>query len=78
MGDIEKLELSNLYETSEEEGEINDFWDSKKIIDKFKETLFPVPGSKNDNCNSFVNAIFYAVRFNNKQKTEICSSGTLK
>ena len=78
MGDIEKLELSNLYETSEEEGEINDFQDSKKIIDKFKETLFPVPGSKNDNCNSFVNAIFCAVRFNNKQKTEICSSGTLK
>ena len=78
MGDIEKLELSNLYETSEEEGEINDFQDSKKIIDKFKETLFPVPGSKNDNCNSFANAIFYAVRFNNKQKTEICSSGTLK
>ena len=78
MGDIEKLELSNLCETSEEEGEIDDFKDTEKRIDKFKETLFPVPGSKNDNCNSFVNAIFYAVRFNNEQKTEFCSSETLK
>ena len=73
MGDIEELELSNLCETSEEEDEINDFKDTEKRIDKFKETLFPVAGSENDNCNSFVDAIFYAVRFNNEQKTEFCS-----
>ena len=36
MSDIEKLELSNLFETSEEEGEIDDFKDSEKKIDKFK------------------------------------------
>ena len=30
MSDIEKLELSNLCETSEEEGEIDDFKDSEK------------------------------------------------
>ena len=78
MGDIEELELPNLCETSEEEDEINDFKDTEKRIDKFKETLFPVPGSENDNCNSFVDAIFYAVRFNNEQKTEFCSSETLK
>ena len=78
MGDIEELELSNLCETSEEEDEINEFKDTEKRIDKFKETLFPVPGSENDNCNSFVDAIFYAVRFNNEQKTEFCSSETLK
>ena len=76
MGDIEKL--SNLCETSEEEREIDDFTNTEKRIDKFKETLLPVPGSENDNCNSFVNAIFYAVRFNNKQKTEFCNSVTLK
>ena len=33
-GDIEKLELSNLRETSEEEGEIDGFKDSEKRIDK--------------------------------------------
>ena len=35
MGDIEKLELSNLCETSEEEGEIYDFKDTEKRVDKF-------------------------------------------
>ena len=69
MGDIEKLDLSNLCETSEKEREVDDFKDSEKRIDKFKETLFPVLGSENDNCKLFVNAIFYAVRFNNEQKT---------
>ena len=33
-GDIEKLELSNLRETSEEEDEIDGFKDSEKRIDK--------------------------------------------
>ena len=37
-----------------------------------------MPGSKNDNSNSFVYAVFYVVRFNNEQKTEFCSSETLK
>ena len=37
-----------------------------------------MPGSVSDNCNSFVNATFYTVRFNNEQKTEFCSSETLK
>ena len=37
-----------------------------------------MPGSENGNWNSFINAIFYAVTFNNKQKTEFCSSETLK
>ena len=69
IGDIEKLDLSNLCKTSEKEREIDDFKDSEKRIDKFKETLFPVLGSENDNCKLFVNAIFYAVRFNNEQKT---------
>ena len=37
-----------------------------------------MPGSEIDYCNSFVNAIVYAVRFNNEQKIEFCSSETLK
>ena len=37
-----------------------------------------MPGSEIDNCNSFVNAIVYAVRFNNEQNIEFCSSETLK
>ena len=78
MGDIEKLELFSLCETSEEEGETDEFKDSEKRIDKCKETLFPVPGSENGNWNSFISAIFYAVTFNNEQKTEFCSSEKLK
>ena len=78
MSDIENLDLSNLCETSQEEVEIDDFEDSEQRIDKFKEILFPVSGNENDKCNSFVNAIFYAVRFNNEQKTEFCGSETLK
>ena len=78
IANIEKLELSNLCETSEEECEIDDFKDIEKRIYKFKETLFLVPGSKDDNWNSFVNAIFHAGRFHNEQKTEFCSSQMLK
>ena len=37
-----------------------------------------MPGSENDNYNSFFNAIFYAVRFNKEQTTEFCSSEKLK
>ena len=78
MGDIEKLELSNLLWISWR-GRWNWYFkESKKRKDKFKEILFPVPGSKNDNSNSFVYAVFYVVRFNNEQKTEFCSSETLK
>ena len=36
MSDIEKLELSNLCEISEEEGEIDDLKDSEEKIDQFK------------------------------------------
>ena len=72
------IESSNLCQTSEEVGEIKDFKDSEERIDKFRKTLVSVPSSKNDNCNSFANVIFYAVRFNNKQKTKFCSSETFK
>ena len=78
MRDIEKLESSNLSETSEEEGEIDDFKDTEKRIEEFKETLFPVPRSKNDICKSFVNAIFCTVRFKNEQKLNFVAQKCLK
>ena len=36
------IDLSNLCETSEEEGEIDQFKESEKRVDKFTETLFPI------------------------------------
>ena len=50
MGDIEKTDLSNFCETSEE-GEIDDFKDTEKRIEKFKETIFPTTVDDNDNEN---------------------------
>ena len=48
MGDIEKTDLSNFCETSEE-GEIDYFKDTEKRIEKFKETIFPTTVDDNDN-----------------------------
>ena len=75
---LKKIDVSNFCETSEEEIEIeiDAFKDTEKRIEKFKETLFPVSTNNNDdesNYNSFVNAIFFAVRFNVEQKTDLCS-----
>ena len=36
------IDLSNLCKTSEEEGEIDQFKESEKRVDKFTETLFPI------------------------------------
>ena len=82
IADIQKVDVSNFCETSEEEMEIeiDDFKDTEKRIEKFKETLFPVL-TDNDvdesNYNPFVNAIFFAIRFNVEQKTDLCSSAEL-
>ena len=79
--DIEKIDPSNLCETAEEEVEIDEFKDTEKRIEKFRETLFPVSTNNDDdenNCNSFVNAIFFAIRFNVEQKTDQCSLAELK
>ena len=55
--------------------------DTEKRIEKFKETLFPVSTDNDDDessYNSFINAIFFAIRFNVEQKTDLCSSAELK
>ena len=76
--DIQKIDVSNFCETSEEEIEIeiDEFKDTEKRIEKFKETVFPVSTDIDDdenNYNSFVNAIFFAITFNVEQKTGLCS-----
>ena len=38
--DMSDIDLSNLCETSEEEGEIDEFKESEKRVDKFTETFF--------------------------------------
>ena len=40
MCDIEKIDLSNFCETSEEKGEIDEFKDTEKRIEKFKVIFF--------------------------------------
>ena len=80
--DIQKIDVSNFCETSEEEIEIeiDEFKDTEKRIEKFKENLFPVSTVNDDdenNHNSFVNTIFFAITFNVEQKTDLCSSAEL-
>ena len=72
--DIQKVDVSNFCETSEEEIEIDEFKDTEKRIEKFKETIFPVSKDNDDDendHNSFINAIFFAIRFNVEQKTDL-------
>ena len=78
---LKKIDVSNLCETAEEEVEIDEFKDTEKRIEKFKETLFPVSTDNDDdenNYNSFVNTIFFAIRFKIEQKTDLCSLAELK
>ena len=73
--DIQKIDVSTFCETSKEEIEIDKFKDTEKRIEKFKETLFPVSTDIDDdenNYNSFVNAIFFAITFYVEQKADLC------
>ena len=45
---IQKIDVSNFCETSEEEIEIDEFKGTEKRIEKFKETLFPVSKDNDD------------------------------
>ena len=77
--DIQNLECSNFCETSEEEGEVDKFKDVEKRVDKFKETLLPLPSeNENESVNSFVNAIFFAIMFDLEEKTNTCSLSDLR
>ena len=77
--DIENLECSNFCETSEEEGEIDELKDVEKRVEKFKETLLPLPSDNEyENVNSFVNAIIFATRFDLEEKSNTCSLSDLR
>ena len=79
--DIQKIDVSNFCETSEGETEIDEFKDAEKRIEKFKKTFFPVSTDNDDdnnNFNSFVNAIFFAIRFKVEQKSDLRSLAELK
>ena len=51
--DIQNLECSNFCETSEEEGEVDEFKHVEKRVDKFEETILQLP-SENENVNSYI------------------------
>ena len=51
--DMQNLECSNFGETSEEEGEVDEFKHVEKRVDKFEETILPLP-SENENVNSYI------------------------
>ena len=77
--DIQNLECSNFCEMSEEEGEVDKFKDVEKKVDKFKETLLPLPSeNENENVNLFVNAILFAIRFDLEEKANSCSLNDLR
>ena len=78
MDDIEKIDLSNFFKTSEEETQLDEFKDSEKRIEKFKETLFPVSSDNDVNQKSFFNSIFFLIRYDLEQKTELCNINELK
>ena len=53
----------------------------QKYIEKFKETLSPDSADNDDNENNynlFINTIFFAIRLNVEQKTDLCSLAELK
>ena len=62
-------EVSNFCESSEEEGEVDEFKDEGKRIEKCEETLHPIVAADNeDGQNSFVYTILYALRFDISKK----------
>ena len=80
--DIQKIDASNICKTSEEgiDLETDEFKVTEKTKEKVKETLFPVSTDNDDdenNYNSFVNALFFAIRFNIEQKTDLRSADEL-
>ena len=71
------IDLSNLCETSEEEGEIDEFKESEKRVHKFTETLFPV-SKNNQKNNSLTNATLFNIRYTLENKADICCPNDLQ
>ena len=75
LEDIDKFdEISNLWEGSEKEAEIDDFKNFEVDIKKFNESLFPRVDVDHEKAhNQFCNAILYALRFDKTGVKDMCN-----
>ena len=72
-------EISNLCESSEEETEIDDFKSFEEKVQKFSQSLLPKSNeNEEDEHNSFIRAILYAIRYEKENKTNICDKSKFK
>ena len=60
--DIDDIDLSNLWESSEEENKIDQFTESEKRVEKSTETLFPI-SKKDRTINSLTNTTLFNIRY---------------
>ena len=75
LKDIEQFdEISNLFDASDSEIQIDEFQSSETDITKFKETLFPrVDEAQEKVENEFCKVILYALRFDKNGTKDVCS-----
>ena len=80
MREVEKFdEVSNFCESSEEEGEVDEFKDVEKRMEKFEETLHPVTANgSEEETSSFVYAVLFALRFDVSEKFKVCTENELQ
>ena len=68
-------EISNLYEVSKEELEIDNFTNFEVDIEKFNESLFPRVDVEHEKVhNQFSRAILYALKFDKTGLKEMCDN----
>ena len=73
-------EISNLYESSEDEAEIDEFENAaEKVLMCFNETLLPKtkPADETEH-NSFLKIILYALRYDKENKIDIYNKNKFK
>ena len=75
MWEIENFdEISNFSESSEEEGQIDEFKDVEKRIEKFEETLHSIAADGEEKTvNSLVYAILFELSFDVSEKLDVCT-----
>ena len=80
MREIENFgEFSNFCERSKEEGQIDEFKDVEKTIEKFEETLCPIAADDEEKTiTSFVYAISFALRFDISERLDVSTENKLQ
>ena len=75
MCEIENFdEVSNFSESSEEEGQIDEFKDVEKRIENFEETLYSIAADGEEKAvNSLVYTILFELRFDVSEKLVVCT-----